>query len=307
MAPIPITNTHRCGAVVSAAILLLLLALRAGAQGVAPAVDPMDPDQNPQSQRQPKYRDPPDDGSSGIARPKPPAPRRASPVRRKTPPAARKAAVTPSTTTVTASSSTAPTDEVAGHGFQVGGDAPKARLKRPMHAIIHKDAVDWEPWGLREGGVPGAAENAVTLKVVKVKGRLKGERTKARSAARLHKGAKDSRWLVICLYPKSLELKRTHLELRFRVFEGFVEEVQAAAVTVTDRRRPSAELLDSYDLRAEGIEYQEERPGSGLFVVAELDPRPGASSVNSGRLETAEFADTVLGFVNLSWSVKGVR
>ena len=120
-------------------------------------------------------------------------------------------------------------------------------------------------------------------------------------------GAKDSRWLVISVYPKSLARTRTHFELRFRVFEGYVEQAEAAAVTVTDRRPPSAKLLDSYDLRDEGIEYQEERPGSGQFVVAELDPRPGTASVNSGRLEKAEFADANFGFVNLSWSVRGVR
>ncbi len=223
------------------------------------------------------------------------------------PPAASTAPVTASTATVAASSSTAPTDEVAGHGFKVGGGAPTVRLARPMHAVIHKDAVDWEPLSIREGGVPGSADNTVSLRVVKIKGRMKGENTKARFAARLHKGAKDSRWLVISLYPKSLERKRTHLELRLRVFEGFVEEVQAAAVAVTDRRALSGQLLDSYDLREQGVEYQEERPGSGQLVVAELDPRAGAASVNSGRLEKAEFADKDLGFVNLSWSGKGVR
>lgn len=224
------------------------------------------------------------------------------------PPAASTSTVAASTATVAASSSTAPTDEMAGRGFKVGGGAPRAKLARPLHAVIHKDAADWEPLGVREGGLPGAGDNTVSLKVVKVKGRMKGENSKARSAARLHKGAKDSRWLVISLYPKSLELKRTHLELRFRVFEGYVEEVSAAAVTVTDRRRQqTARLLDSYDLREQGVEYQEERPGSGQIVVAELDPRPGTASVNSGRLEKAEFADSNFGFVNLSWSVRGVR
>jgi len=213
-----------------------------------------------------------------------------------------------STATVAASTDTAPTDEMAGRGFKVGGDEPKAKLSRPMRAVIHKDAADWEPLGVRQGGIPGAADNTVSLKVVKIKGRMKGENSKARSVARLHKGKKDSRWLVISLYPKSLEAKRTHLELRFRIFEGFVEEVSAAAVTVTDRRRQrSSRLLDSYDLREQGVEYQEELPGSGQFVVAELDPRPGASSVNSGRLEKAEFADSNFGFVNLSWSVRGVQ
>lgn len=213
-----------------------------------------------------------------------------------------------STATVTTSSSTAPTDEVAGHGFKVGGGAPRVKLARPIHAVIHKDAVDWEPLGLREGGVPGSAENTVALKVVKIKGRMKGNNSKAKSVARLHKGAKDSRWLTISLYPKALERRRTHFELRFRVFEGYVEEVAAAAVTVTDRREtPPGKLLDSYDLRQEGIEYQEERPGSGQIIVSELDLRPGTTAANSGRLEKAEFADKDLGFVNLSWSSKGLR
>ncbi|MEK7233169.1 MAG: hypothetical protein AAB268_05100 [Elusimicrobiota bacterium] len=182
-----------------------------------------------------------------------------------------------------------------------------AKLARRIHAVIHKDAVDWEPLALREGGVPGSAHNEVSLKVVKIKGRMKGENTAARSVARLHEGKMGSRWLAISLYPKAFEGKRTHLELRFRVFEGYVEEVEAAVVTVTDRRRPpSGKLLDSYDLREKGIAYQEVRPGSGEVVVAEFDSRPGASSVNSGRLEKAEFADENLGFVNLSWSVKGV-
>lgn len=213
-----------------------------------------------------------------------------------------------STETVTASSSTAPTDEMTGRGVKVGGDDPKPKLTRPLHAVIHKDAADWDPVGLRVGGVPGAGENAVAVKVVKVKGRMKGESSKARSAARLHRGKKDSRWLVISVYPKSLEAKRTHFEVRFRIFEGFVEEAEAAAIIVTDRRRQkTGRMLDSYDLREQGVEYQEEKPGSGAFVVAELDPRLKPSSANSGRLEKAEFADPSLGFVNLSWSSHGVR
>ena len=41
-----------------------------------------------------------------------------------------------STATVSASSSTASMDDVAGHGFKVGGDAPKAKLTRPMHVRL---------------------------------------------------------------------------------------------------------------------------------------------------------------------------
>lgn len=216
--------------------------------------------------------------------------------------------VAASTAAVESSTWTATFDDTSGRGFKVGEEeeAPKPKLTRPMHAVIHKDAADWEPLGLKQGGVPGAADNAVSLRVVKIKGRMKGENAKARSMARVHKGKKNSHWLVICLSSKPLERRRTHLELRFRVFEGFVEEVDAAAVIVTDRR-PLAKVLDSYDLRREGFEYQEEKPGSGQFVIAEFDHRPGNSSVNSGRLEKAEFAASALGFVNMSWAVKGVR
>lgn len=212
------------------------------------------------------------------------------------------------TATVETSSSTAPSEEATGRGVKIAGDEPKKKIVRPMHAVIHKDAVDWEPIGLKAGGVPGAADNAVALKVVKIKGRMKGENSPARSAARLYKGKKDSRWLVISVYPRSLEKKRTHFELRFRIFEGFVEEVEAAAIIITDRRRQkTGRLLDSWDLREQAIEYQSERPGSGMLVVAELDPRLGAAARNSGRLEKAEFPGSDFGFVNLSWSSKGVR
>lgn len=212
------------------------------------------------------------------------------------------------TAKVESSSTTASIDDVAGHGVKVAGDEPRKKIVRPMHAVVHKDAADWEPVGLKVGGVPGAADNAVALKVVKIKGRMKGENSAARSAARVHKGKKDSRWLVISVYPKSLEKKRTHFEVRFRIFEGFVEEVEAAAIIVTDRRRQkSSRLLNSYDLREQAIEYQSERPGSGMLVVAELDPRSGAASRNSGRLEKAEFPGSDFQFVNLSWSTKGVR
>ncbi|MBI5246065.1 MAG: hypothetical protein HY923_02715 [Elusimicrobia bacterium] len=216
--------------------------------------------------------------------------------------------VTSSTSTVSVSTSAPSIDDVAGHGFKIGGGAPKAKLTRPMHAVIHKDAVDWEPLSLREGGVPGGGETTIALKVVKVKGRMKGENSKAKAFARTHKGRKDGRWLVISLYPKSLESRRAHFEIRLRVVEGYVEQAEAAAVIVTERRRLDAPKRprDSYDLREEGIEYREEMPGSGQLVIAELDPRPGAAAVNSGRLEKAEFADSDIGFVNLSWATRGL-
>lgn len=197
-------------------------------------------------------------------------------------------------------------DEESGRGVKVAGDEPKKKLTRPMHAVIHADAKEWEPIGLLTGGVPGSGSNTVAVKVVKIKGRMKGENSKAAAIARLHDGRKESTWLVVSLYPASLAAKRTHFEVRLRVFEGFVENIQVAAITVTERRRkPSSPRLDAYELRAEGIEYQEDRPGSGRVLISALDPRPGKRALNSGRLEKAEFSQ-VLGFVNLSWSLRGV-
>lgn len=219
------------------------------------------------------------------------------------------AAVSASTSAVSVSTAPPSIDDVAGHGFKVGaGGAPKAKLTRPIRAVIQKDAADWEPLSLKEGGVPGSGDNAVALKVVKVKGRMKGENSKSKSYARVHKGPKDSRWLVISVHPKSLERRKTHIEIRFRIFEGFVEQVEAAAITLNGRRPPdpSPRPRDSFDLREQGIEYQEEQPGTGAVTVSELDPRPGASAANAGRLEKAEFADKDLGFVNLSWAARGL-
>lgn len=222
------------------------------------------------------------------------------------------AAAAPAASTAAAVAvSTAPPsiDDVAGHGVKrAGGDAPKPKLARPIRATIHKDAKDWEPLSLREGGVPGGGENSVALKVVKVSGRMKGENTKSRSFAAMRNGRKNSRWLVISVHPKSLERRRTHFEVRFKIVEGFVEEAVAAAVTITDRRAPppAKRPLDSFELREQGIEYQEENPGSGSITVSELDPKPSASASNAGRLEKAEFADKDFGFVNFSWSAKGV-
>lgn len=226
------------------------------------------------------------------------------------PPAASTATVAASTAAVsasTATASTAPTDVAIHGGVSRAGGAPKVKLERPMHATIEKEAADWEPIGLKAGGDPGQAENGVTLKLVKSKGKLKGEASRAKSTAALHKGKKDSQWLVVSVRPKSLEKRRTHLEVRFRLFEGFVAEVVVAAVTVTDRRRAPSKPLDSFGLREEGIEYESEQPGSGLVVVSALDPRPKPGSRNSGKVEKAEFADPDLGFVNLSWSSTGVK
>lgn len=174
-----------------------------------------------------------------------------------------------------------------------------------LHAVIHPDAKDWEPLSLRAGGDPGQAENAVVLRQVKSKGKLKGVASKAKATARVVV-SKNDRWLVVSVFPKALEKARGHFEVRFRVVEGFVEDVKAQAVTVVDPRPGAGAGLDSYALRSEGIEFAEESPGSGQIAVSALDARPGKSAFNAGKLKLAEFAGKELGFADVSWSVRGL-
>ena len=88
--------------------------------------------------------------------------------------------------------------------------------------------------------------------------------------------------------------------------EGFVEDVKVQAVSVADPRPGVGVGLDSYALRAEGIEFQEESPGSGQITVSALDARPGKKTFNAGRLKLAEFAAKELGFADVSWSARGL-
>jgi hypothetical protein len=190
-------------------------------------------------------------------------------------------------------------------GVHVGGGAPKAKLERPIHAEIAADAKDWEPVSLKAGGDPYQAETAATLRQEKVRGKFRGAASKASAAARVHKEGKD-RWLVVCVFPKALAKRRMHVEVRLKLVEGFVEEAKAALVTIVDRRPDAGAGLDSYDLRARGVEFEEDSPESGAITVSALDARPSKSALNSGALKRAAFGDKSVGLADVSWSVKGL-
>lgn len=210
------------------------------------------------------------------------------------------AAVAASTQAVTASTATA----VVTSGVKIsGGDKP--HLKVSLHAEIHPDAKDWTPLSLRAGGDPGQAENSVLLRQVKSKGKFKGVSSKATGSARVIVSKNDRR-LIVSIFPKALEKKRCHFEVRFRVVEGFVEDVKVQAVSVVDPRPGVGLGLDSHALRREGIEFEESSPGSGQINVSALDVRPGKGTFNAGRLKLAEFAGKDLGFTDVSWSVRGL-
>lgn len=209
-----------------------------------------------------------------------------------------------STNTVVASTTSAEVVASTG-GFHVAGDAPKPKLTRPIHATIHAEAKDWEPLSLKAGGDPVAAETKVVLKLEKVKGKYKGVTTKSKATVAVHRG-KEEAWLVVCIWPKSLERRRMHLELRFRLVEGFVEDVKANAVSVVDRRY-SGMGMDSDDLRRRGVEFEEESAEKGQVLISALDPRPSKTAANSGAIKLASFGDKDIGLVDASWAVVGLK
>lgn len=210
-----------------------------------------------------------------------------------------------STATAVAASTAAAEVAVSTGGVKVAGAAPKAKLTRPIHATLHPESKDWEPLSLKPGGDPEAVETKVVLRQEKVKGKLKGAASKAKATARVHK-AGDARWLVVSVWPKSLERRRLHLEVRFRIVEGFVEDAKALAVSVVDRGYTGAGL-DSDELRERGVEFEEESPEKGAIVVSALDPRPSKTARNSGTLKMAAFGDKDIGLVDASWAVVGLK
>lgn len=183
---------------------------------------------------------------------------------------------------------------------------PPKPAPRVLRATIHKDAKDWEPVSLRAGGDADAASTGATLRLVKSKGKYKGAVSKAVAVARVRRG-KSSMKLTIAVFPKALETARMHLEVRLRIVEGFVEDVEVAAVTIRKGAPLPAGRLDAGELRRQGVEFSEETPSSGAVAVSALDPRAGKKSFNSGELRLASFTARELGFVSMSWAVNGVE
>ncbi|MFI5349561.1 MAG: hypothetical protein ACHQ2Z_08465, partial [Elusimicrobiota bacterium] len=209
-----------------------------------------------------------------------------------------------STEAVVASSGAA-VDVVASTGGVKIETGVKPKLARPLHAVIHAEAKEWEPVALKAGGDPFQAETKAVLREEKVKGKYKGTSSKATASARLHKDGKYDRWLVVSIFPKELERRRMHIEARFRIVEGFVEEAKAELVSITDRRQSGAGL-DTFELRERGVEFGEASPASGTLLISALDPRPSASALNAGALKLAAFDNALVGLADVSWSVKGL-
>ena len=207
-------------------------------------------------------------------------------------------------TTTAVSASTETVVETSTAGLHVaGGEKPK--LVRPIHAEIQADAKEWEPLSLRAGGDPEQAETKAVLREVQTHGKYKGTPSKAKAIARLRK-RKDDLWLIYSVFPKALEKRRAHVEVRLRLVESYVENVEASLLTVVDHRPTAGIGLDADELRARGIEFEEDSPASGSVLISALDPRPSKSAFNAGTLKLAAFGDEQVGLADVSWSVKGL-
>ncbi len=192
-----------------------------------------------------------------------------------------------STTTVAAVSRAAPPAVRA-------ASAPKGRVR------VGLDAADWKPVSVRL--VHGGSGRTFFERQVR---RGRGDISAAGAVARLHP-AEAGRQIIVSVYPASLRTARTHLEARFLVAEGELEEAAVAAVTVAGGlSSPEDEKEDSVTLRAKGIDFLEESPSSARIVLSALDPGPGRAA-NVGRVKDASFADMSFGVLNFSWNLSRV-
>lgn|GEM_PF-1375880 len=176
---------------------------------------------------------------------------------------------------------------------------PKSRV------IVHKEAADWDPVSVRLRPAAGG-RSSFEAQVRKVGGWDRGRPSAVKVAARVHP-AGDDHWLVVCVYPASLRSKRMHMEARFLIQGGYLEDVKVAAVRIVGGEwSPDDDKEDSFSLKAKGVDFNEQMPGSAEIALAVIDPGPGPRALNAGAVRHASFGGEDLGFVNFSWSAAGV-
>ena len=209
---------------------------------------------------------------------------------------------------------TASTDTVASATAAVEASTPTASAavatpEKPAipksRVIVHKEAEDWEPVSVRLRPAAGG-RSSFEAKVRRIGGRYRGRPSAVKVAARIHPAGEDH-WLVVCVYPASLRPQRAHMEARFLIQEGYLEKVELATVRVVGGEwSADDEKEDTFSLRAKGVDFNEQMPGSAEVELSAIDPGPGPRAVNAGQARHAAFGGQDLGFVNFSWAVTGV-
>ncbi|MFA6003997.1 MAG: hypothetical protein WC881_08005 [Elusimicrobiota bacterium] len=182
--------------------------------------------------------------------------------------------------------------------------APAYAARVAVH--VHKEAADWDPISVRLVAGNKPTRGFCERKLRQVGTGYRGEPSAAKVTVRSYPSG-DDRWLVVAVHPDLLRGARIHLEARFLIQEGYLEEVVVAAVTlVGSRSSPGDDSADSFSLRAAGRDFVEQTPRSGEVELNAIDPSASPGAVNAGRVKFANFGDKQLGFVNFAWSVKGV-
>lgn len=203
------------------------------------------------------------------------------------------------------------------------------KFERRKSAVVGREASEWKPYPVKKisGGGAGSTSffrlvRKIAVKVPPVEGAespsegeapkekftisYKGTPSKARAVARTYKSS-GQQLLIVSVYPQQLKSGRIHLELRFIVDEGFLQNAKIAGVRILgDVPSAEREKWDSRLLRRQGIEFEEWAPSGGRIEIAHLDPLSGARGFNAGKVFMAEFGDKELGAVNLTYSVSGV-
>jgi hypothetical protein len=172
----------------------------------------------------------------------------------------------------------------------------------PIHATIHAQARQWKPVSIQTT----LAQTPTSSTVIVRQSRGKGGISSGAKTIVTTRRTKNATWLVISIFPKALEKRRLHLEVRLRLVEGYVEEVSVLAVSVVDPRQGLGRDMNAEQLRGQGIEFQEESPSSGQLFISALETRAAKAAKNSGQLKFASFADKDLGVVMATWSATGV-
>jgi hypothetical protein len=145
--------------------------------------------------------------------------------------------------------------------------AQEPQIERPIRVKVHKDAAKWEPFALKIAGDPNGPGS---------------------SKSRVRKyPLKDGDVLyVVNVYPPGIRWKARHHEVRFKIIEGWLEEVEVAAILSEIKE-------DSVTLRKNGVEFQQESPGSAEVRIAAFET--GSGGHHAGSVRKSELGD-------FSWS-----
>lgn len=142
-------------------------------------------------------------------------------------------------------------------------------------------------------------------KKIKIKKVLKGDNSTAKAFAAFY-GDKAKGELIVSVFPKSLEVLRKHLELRFSIFQGRLTKVSPVIVSILDEGQKE-KFLNYHQLEKHKIAFSEDFANSGKLWVSHLSVQNGKKTLNSARLEMATFGENaILGVVSAEFSIRGL-